>query len=82
MLGILPPLQDPGSHQGAKARGERVARRAGPPGHLVEPAVAEEYLPDGQQGPLLADQLKGARNGAGPRLRCWGCHDRQYKPKS
>jgi hypothetical protein len=82
MLGVLPPLQDACGHQGAEAGGKRVARRAGAPGHLVKPAVAEEDLPDGEQSPFLADQLKGARNGARPRLRCWGCHNRQYKGKS
>ena len=44
VFGVLPPLQDPGGDQRAEAGGERVSRGAGPPDHLVEPAVAEEHL--------------------------------------
>ena len=46
---------------GAAARvlsgGQGVARRPGAADHLVEPAVAEEDLAHGQQGPLLADEV-------------------------
>ena len=68
VLGVRPALQDPGADQGAQAGGQRVARRPGAAHHLVEPAVAEEDLADGQQGPLLADDVQGAGDRAGPRL--------------
>jgi hypothetical protein len=68
VLGIGPSLQDPGADQGAEPGRERVARGSGAVHHLVEPAVAEEDLADGEQGPFLADDVQGAGDRAGPWL--------------
>ncbi len=68
VLAVGSPLEDPGADQGPEPGGERIARRAGTAHHLIEPAVAEEDLPHGQQGPLLAHDVQGAGDGAGPRL--------------
>ena len=74
MLAVRSPLEDPGADQGPEPGGERVTRRAGAAHHLIEPAVAEEDLPHGQQGPLLAHDVQGAGDGAGPRLGRIGRH--------
>jgi hypothetical protein len=68
VLAVAPSLQDAGADQGAEAGRQRVARRPGAVHHLVEPAVAEEDLAHGQQGPLLADDVQRAGDRAGPRL--------------
>ena len=68
MLAVRPPLEDPGADQGAEPGREGVPRRPGAAHHLVELAVAEEDLPDGQQRPLLAHDVQGAGDGAGPRF--------------
>ncbi len=75
MLAVRPPLEDPGADQGPKPGGEGVTRRASATHHLIEPAVAEENLPYGQQGPLLAHDVQGAGDGAGPRLGRVGRHN-------
>jgi hypothetical protein len=74
VLAVAAALQDPGAGQGAEPGRQRVTRRAGAVHHLVEPAVAEEHLTHGQQGPLLADDVQGAGDRAGPRLGRDGSH--------
>ena len=59
-----------------RSRAARVSRGAPVlPDHLVEPAVAEEDLAHGEQGPLLAHDLEragdGARSGLGARATSW-----------
>jgi len=78
VLAVAPALQDPGAGQGAEAGRQRVAGRAGAVHHLVEPAVAEEDLADGQQGPLLADEVQGAGDRAGSRLGGDGTHNGEF----
>src|SRR5580693_2716529 len=68
VLGVRPALEDSGADQGAQAGGQGVARRPGLADHLVEPPVAEEDLADGQQCPLLADDIQGASDRAGSRF--------------
>ena len=38
------------------------------PDHPVEPAIAQEHFPHGEQGPLLPHDLQCAGHGTGPRL--------------
>ena len=80
MLAVRPPLEDPGADQRPQPGGERVTRRAGAAHYLVEPAVAEEDLPHRQQRPLLADDIQGAGDGAGPRLARVGNHVAEHTP--
>src|SRR4051794_13673067 len=74
VVAVLAALEDPGGDQRAEPGGQGVPRCSGAPDHLVEAVVAEEDLADGQQRPLLADDLEGAGDGADAGLR-WCGHD-------
>jgi hypothetical protein len=78
VLGVRPALEDPGADQGAQAGGQGVARRSGLADHLIEPAVAEEDLADGQQGPLLAHDIQGAGDRAGSRFGGGRTHTAEF----
>jgi hypothetical protein len=64
MLGVLPAIEDSRPDQRAQPGGEGVPRRSGLADDLIEPAIAQEHFPDGEQGPLLPDDLERARYGA------------------
>ena len=72
VVAVPATLQDAGVDQRAEPGGQRVPRRSGAPDHLVEAAVAQEDLADGQQCPLLADHLERAGDGADAGLRRCG----------
>src|SRR4051812_1754135 len=74
VVAVLPALEDPGGDQRAEPGGQGVPRCSGAPDHLVEAVVAEKDLADGEQRPLLADDLEGAGDGADAGLR-WRGHD-------
>jgi len=66
VVAVLPPLDHARCLERPEAGGEPVPGRAGVAGDLVEPAVAEADLPDGEQRPLLADQAERRRHRARP----------------
>jgi hypothetical protein len=68
VLVITASLEDARADQRAETGRQGVARRTGAMHHLIKPAVAEEDLAHGEQGPLLADDVQGAGDRAGPRL--------------
>lgn len=78
VTGVRHPLKHSGTYQHTQPRCQSVARNSGPPDHLVEPAVAEKDLPDGEQGAPASDDLKRAGDGALPRLGRCGRHVVQH----